>query len=405
MKLNTLLPLLSVLITTTLTANHVGYIANNGSDDVTVFDVASDSVRGTIDLGSTAPLNLNLSPDVHYVYVLNQNGGASTVSVIDTDNFDVIQTIPGFSFSSGAIPYVSFTSTSQTAYVTNSAGTTVVGINTATFATGTPITVGNTPRGIVVTPNDTTAYVACSVTGNVDIITLNGSGESGGEMKTGSISVGGNPEGLAITPNGAYLYVGDISGNSVSVISTASNTVVAGPIAVGNTPRGLAVSPNGNVVYVANQGSNDVSIISTASNTVIGTVSVGSTPFAVAFDSDGEFAYVANSASDTVSIIDTATEALDGSISTGTNPIAVVLEPPEDTSDSETAAVAAAVQQTASIQAQAFIETATTYNSLSLGTPAGVSGPVPTSTPSIIGGGDFSIGGSIGLGAFNAGCN
>jgi YVTN family beta-propeller protein len=46
---------------------------------------------------------------------------------------------------------------------------------------------------------------------------------------------------------------------------------------------GLAVTPDGTGVYVANGGANTVSVISTASNTVTGTVTVGNGPVAVAF--------------------------------------------------------------------------------------------------------------------------
>ncbi len=51
------------------------------------------------------------------------------------------------------------------------------------------------------------------------------------------------------------------------------------PILVGNGPYGVAVSPNGSRAYVTNQLSDIVSVIDTATNTVIGDpIPVGELP-------------------------------------------------------------------------------------------------------------------------------
>jgi YVTN family beta-propeller protein len=67
----------------------------------------------------------------------------------------------------------------------------------------------------------------------------------------------------------------------VSVIATATNTVLGSPIPVGNHPFGVAVTPDGSKVYVANQLANTVSVIATASDTVTGSpIPVGQSPVA-----------------------------------------------------------------------------------------------------------------------------
>ena len=48
-----------------------------------------------------------------------------------------------------------------------------------------------------------------------------------------------------------FAYVANAGDNTVSVIDTATNTVVA-PIAVGSLPRGVAVTPDGKRAYVTN---------------------------------------------------------------------------------------------------------------------------------------------------------
>jgi YVTN family beta-propeller protein len=49
-------------------------------------------------------------------------------------------------------------------------------------------------------------------------------------------------------------YITNFHGNTVSVIATATNTVVGLPIPVGDLPLGVAVTPDGSEVYVANDG-------------------------------------------------------------------------------------------------------------------------------------------------------
>lgn len=79
-------------------------------------------------------------------------------------------------------------------------------------------------------------------------------------------------------PGGAFVYVTNQGSAYVSVIATASNTVIAA-VPVGQGPWGVAVTPDGAFVYVANSDSNNVSVISTASHTVVATIGVGLGPF------------------------------------------------------------------------------------------------------------------------------
>jgi YVTN family beta-propeller protein len=71
-----------------------------------------------------------------------------------------------------------------------------------------------------------------------------------------------------------FAYISNSGSNTVSVINTATNTVVA-TVSVGTNPFGVAMTPDGSRVYVTNEGSNTVSVIDTATNTVTATVPVG----------------------------------------------------------------------------------------------------------------------------------
>ncbi len=67
---------------------------------------------------------------------------------------------------------------------------------------------------------------------------------------------------LALSPDGTRAYYAETSGDSVTVIDTATNTVIGAPIIVGGNPDGVVVSPDGTRVYTANTP-DSVSVIDT----------------------------------------------------------------------------------------------------------------------------------------------
>src|SRR5439155_1397238 len=68
------------------------------------------------------------------------------------------------------------------------------------------------------------------------------------------------PRRLAITPGGDRVFATDYLGDSVSVIDTATQTLIQN-IPVGSNPRGIAVIPDGHEIYVTNVSDGTVSVI------------------------------------------------------------------------------------------------------------------------------------------------
>jgi YVTN family beta-propeller protein len=120
---------------------------------------------------------------------------------------------------------------------------------------------------------------------------------------------------IDVSPDFTRVYVTNVVSNNVSVIDTATNSVVA-TINVGASPRQLAVSGDGTRVYVANAGSNSISIIDTATNAVTGTIALaaGSGPHGVALH--GTRLYVGDHTL-TVSVIDTTSNSVVATIPNG----------------------------------------------------------------------------------------
>ena len=134
------------------------------------------------------------------------------------------------------------------------------------------------------------------------------------------VTVGSGPTASAYVESTQRLYVMNSSGNSVSVVNTASNAVAA-TVSTGTNPSGIAAHPYGTQIITANYGSNNVTIISTATNAVLATTAVGTNPSQVVYSLTGDKAYVLNSESDTVSVINTSTYAVSSTISVGQQPV------------------------------------------------------------------------------------
>jgi YVTN family beta-propeller protein len=157
-----------------------------------------------------------------------------------------------------------------------------------------------------------------------------------------TITVGEGPLGIAITPDNKEVYVsnfgqdstlvpGAVEGNTVSVINTRRNRVVA-TIPVGNLPAGVAVRPDGKRVYVTSRRGNQIWVISTATYAVLDVIPVQNEPANVAFTPDGKRAYVTNFGSNSVSVIDTEKETVvpvpDGTaIRVGMVPVGINISP------------------------------------------------------------------------------
>ncbi len=251
------------------------YVANQGTNTVSVIDAGTGSAIGAaIGVGS-APTGVVASADGAVLYVANRTSG--TVSVIRTSD----NTAVGSAIQVGSLPEsITLNADGTRAYVTN-------------FGTNTVSVIDTVARRVV----------------DVQPATLT----------VDSIKVGTDPRGIAFatTANGQRVYVVNRASGTVSVISAAANTVVdtkpststIDAISVGSLPEHIAVSKDGKWAYVTNQGSRSVSVINTATNVVESTISVETAPAGIALSGDGSVAYVANG-NDRISMIDTVTRTV-----------------------------------------------------------------------------------------------
>jgi len=138
-----------------------------------------------------------------------------------------------------------------------------------------------------------------------------------------TIPVGRGPTGVAYNSGNGDIYVAGFLSNSVSVISTATNTVVMS-IPVGNASDITYDSGNGNL-YVSNYWSKNISVISGATNKIIGNIFVGGYPYGIRYDSGNGDLYVENWINTLLAVSD-KNDTIVANITVGTGPSAAAYD-------------------------------------------------------------------------------
>jgi YVTN family beta-propeller protein len=196
------------------------------------------------------------------------------------------------------------------AYVSNEDDGTVTVIDTQRLAAIATIAVGKRPRGLVLSHDGASLYVAVSGQPKcppplpeeqcaklprdrqadgvavIDTTTLKQA-----RMLKGVT----DPERVEISRDGHSLFVTDEDAARLSVLDAVRGRVVA-KIAVGREPEGVRASPDGRWVLVTNETGNSVAIIDAHTHALLHTVLVGKRPRDLAFTPDSRSAYVSGEA-------------------------------------------------------------------------------------------------------------
>jgi PQQ-dependent catabolism-associated beta-propeller protein len=271
----------------------------------------------------------------------------------------------------------------ELAYVTNEDSQDLTVISTSADSVVATIPVGTRPRGVKVSPDGRTVYVALSGSpkcpptmpdeeceklksdktkdgiAEVDIlgrrvrrvlpggsdpeqfdISSDGkrlyiSNEDAGSaslvnVQQGTIDttvkVGAEPEGVRISPDGKLVYITAESDTSIRVLDAASGAVKA-RIKVDRRPRDVAFTPDGKRAYSTAEVGGTVSVIDVGRNRVITTIKLpkDAKPMGVRVSPDGKRVYVATGRGGTVEVIDTATNRIVGSVKVGQRPWGISL--------------------------------------------------------------------------------
>jgi YVTN family beta-propeller protein len=201
-------------------------------------------------------------------------------------------------------------------YVTNEISGDMTVIHVPTKQVVATIPLGKRPRGIRLSPDGSTLYVALSgsplAPPGVDEKTLpppDRSADGIGVFDIASqtllrvIPSGTDPEQLAVSSDGTRLFIANEDAAQVSVVQAADGKVIT-TIKVGGEPEGVDLRPDGKVVYVTSEEDNAVFAIDAVEPKLIAKIDVGPRPRSTGFLPDSSRAYVSAENGAAVTVID-----------------------------------------------------------------------------------------------------
>ena len=292
------------------------YVSNQLDNTASVIDGRTRKVVATVRVG-VSPAEMAVSPDRKSVYVANT--GSDTVSVLNTADNTVARTI---ALPRGSRPIgVAVSPSGRYLYTADGGANRVSVLDTGAKRVVASVRVGVQPLSVAVAPDGKAVYTANSGSGDVSVI----------DARTNRVvrasPAGRFPSGVAVARDGASVYVtNELSG--VTVINAVDGTVKARlPSA---SAFSVAASPKVDRAYVTSLGPGTLTAIDTDTNRVRSTLSVGppgTDPFTVRATSDA--LYVADQGASTLSVIDADTFKTTATIPTGNSPYGIaVVEPP-----------------------------------------------------------------------------
>ena len=189
-------------------------------------------------------------------------------------------------------------------FVTNEQGGDISVIDVAAQKVIATIPVGKRPRGIRVSPDGSTLFIALSgspmAPPGVDESKLPPPDKKADGIGVVSVSdqkllrvipAGSDPEQTAISKDGSRLFVANEDTGELTVVSVDDGRVLA-TFKVGDEPEGVELRPDGKVVYVTSEEDSHVTAIDAIDLKPIKTFKVGQRPRSTAFLPDSTRAYV-----------------------------------------------------------------------------------------------------------------
>lgn len=268
------------------------------------------SPAGTqIDVGDT-PLNMDIDPEGRMAVVTNNGAAAQSISIIDLQRGEVVQTIPlraawvGVKFYDGGKKFAASGGASNRIYLfacSQGAAALTDSIVIAPPWDTTKIWIG----GIDIDETQGRLFACGRYTHQLFTIDLG----TKSIIKTTELS--GVPYTCLLSNGGKRLFVSVWGDSSIEVIDTGT-LVVERTIATGSHPNDMVESPNGKRLFVANGNDNTVSVLDLDNDRVVEVLNSalypgsppGSTPNSVDLSPDGNTLYIANADNNCIAVMD-----------------------------------------------------------------------------------------------------
>lgn len=195
-----------------------------------------------------------------------------------------------------------------TIYVSNEKDNTISVIDGDSLEVVDTIEVGDRPRGIVLSKDQSLLFMCTSDEDHIEVLDL-----STGKV-VANLPSGPDPELMALGVEGKRLYVANEDDNMVTVVDVENQSKLV-EIPVGIEPEGIGLSPDGRWLVNTSETTNMAHFIDTESLEIVDNVLVDTRPRVAQFTADGGEVWVSSEIGGTVSVIDAETREIKHKIS------------------------------------------------------------------------------------------
>ncbi len=250
------------------------------------------------------------------------NTKSDSISVIDTNTFEVVATIP---VGRGKPNRVVFHPDGRTAWIVYDKSHDLGVIDADARKLVKRVKIGGNPYNLAFTPDGRQLLVLdwASDTSTDEVIFY----DLLTEKIDGRVEVSTWPAHSLFSRDGKRLYVSGETAGDLTVIDVASRTVVARHVHGGGDAMGLALSLDGKVLYAAAGENKSILKIDTATNKPIGTIALPGIVHESTLTLDGRYLYTTLRRANRIVVIDTMTDKIVTSIPQKGYPDLVTMEP------------------------------------------------------------------------------
>ena len=193
-------------------------------------------------------------------------------------------------------------------------------INLSSYEIDAVYPVGSVPKVVEVTPDNKYVLVSNWCSYDLKVISV----ESQKTVK--SIKIGRYPRGIAVSSDSKTAYVAEMGGNRIHVINLEDFSVSYIPI--GSNPRAIVLSPDNSMMYVTMNLSGKVASWNLSTHTAGKSVKTGQAARSLAISDDGSALFVVNFESDTVSKVRTSDMKTLQTLKVCNEPIGITFDTP-----------------------------------------------------------------------------
>jgi PQQ-dependent catabolism-associated beta-propeller protein len=299
-------------------AQGTAYVSSEKDNSLTLIDMASLTVKGTIATCKRAR-HVQMTPDAKIMVACTDSNAAD---IIDPASGKSLRRVP-----LGQEPEAfDISPDGKTIYVSNEDEGAASFVDAASGKVLHSVKVGKEPEGVKVSADGRVVYVTSEVASMVHVI------DTATAKVVKNIKVGKRPRRMALTPDGKELWVTNELDASVTIISTANHEVIGairfevkGARATDITPVGIQITRDGKRAFVALGRANHVAFIDVAGRKVTNQVLVGKRAWNVTLDKAEARLVVVNGLSDDVTVVDVGAAKALKSIPVGRVPYGVVI--------------------------------------------------------------------------------